>query len=109
MSGWNERKLDELFAAYRESLPDREPGVNFTPELWRRIDQRRKANFSLPRFARGFVTAAMALCFGMMALNWTLPSHNSMYSSVNAAYTATYVDVLDDEPQNEADSASESL
>ena len=42
MSGWNEPKLDELFAAYREALPDREPSAGFTPELWRRIDQRRR-------------------------------------------------------------------
>ena len=47
MSGWNEQKLDELFAAYRDALPDREPSAGFTPELWRRIDQRRKPSLSL--------------------------------------------------------------
>ena len=45
MSGWNEQKLDELFAAYRDALPDREPSAGFTPELWRRIDQKRKPSF----------------------------------------------------------------
>lgn len=102
MSGWNERKLDELFVAYRESLPDREPTVNFTPELWRRIDQRRKAAFSLPRFARGFVTGAMALCFVMTAVTWTTPS-------MSAANTASYADVLDEEHQNELETVGESL
>jgi hypothetical protein len=102
MSGSNEHKLDEVFAAYRESLPDREPTVNFTPELWRRIDQRRKATFSLTRFTRGFVTGALALCFAMTALTWTSPSMNSVY-------TATYADVLDEEHQHELESVGESL
>jgi hypothetical protein len=92
MSGWNEPKLDELFAAYREALPDREPSVGFTPELWRRIDQRRRPSFPVGRFAKRFVSAALALCFAMTALTWS--------PSINSAYTSTYVDVLDDEPRD---------
>ena len=92
MSGWNEPKLDELFAAYREALPDREPSAGFTPELWRRIDQRRKSSFSFGRFAKGFVSAALAFCFAMTVLTWS--------PSTNSAYTSTYVDVLDDEPHD---------
>ncbi len=53
MSGWNEQKLDELFGAYRDALPDREPSAGFTPELWRRIDQKRKPGYMFGRFARG--------------------------------------------------------
>lgn len=98
MSGWNEPKLDELFAAYREALPDREPSAGFTPELWRRIDQRRKPVLGFGRFARGFVTAALALCFAMAAVTWS-PSGNSIY-------TATYIDVLDDD---QGDAEGESL
>jgi hypothetical protein len=92
MSGWNNSKLDELFAAYREALPDREPSAGFTPELWRRIDQRRRPIYSFGRFARGFVSAALALCFAMTALTWS--------PSTNSVYTSTYVDVLDDEPRD---------
>jgi hypothetical protein len=104
MSGSNEHKLDEIFASYRESLPDREPSVNFTPELWRRIDQGRRVTFSMTRFARGLVTGALALCFVMTALTWT-PA-----STTNSVYTATYVDVLDDEgQQHEIDVVGESL
>jgi hypothetical protein len=102
MSGWNERKLDDLFVAYRESLPDREPTVNFTPELWRRIDEKRKVTFSLGRFARGIVTGALALCFVMTAVTWTS-------SPVNTAYTATYADVLDEERERELEILGESL
>jgi hypothetical protein len=85
--------LDDVFAAYREALPDRDVSPSFTPELWRRIEQGRRTVFSFPRFARGFVTAALALCFAMAAVNWPSASNYS-------AATLTYVDVLDDEPQD---------
>ena len=95
MSGWNEPKLDELFAAYRDALPDREPSAGFTPELWRRIDQKRAPTFIFGRFARGFVTAALALCFAITAATWS--------PAMNAVYTATYIDVLDDDSQHEVE------
>jgi hypothetical protein len=85
--------LDDLFAAYRDAFPDRDVSPSFTPELWKRIEQGRRTVFSFPRFAKGFVTAALALCFAMAAVNW--PSTSS-YS----AATLTYVDVLDDDPQD---------
>ena len=89
MSDWNEPKLDELFQAYRASLPDRDASAGFTPELWRRIDQARRPVYNFGRFARRFVTAAMALCFGMAVLSWT-PATSTVYS-------ATYVDALNEE------------
>jgi hypothetical protein len=33
-------ELDQLFASYRTSVPDPEAGVNFMPELWRKIEAR---------------------------------------------------------------------
>jgi hypothetical protein len=101
MSGWNEQKLDELFAAYRDALPDREATSGFTPELWRRIDQARKPSFVFGRFARGFVTAALALCFAITAITWS--------PSKNPAYTVSYVDVLDDDPAYSETVQGESL
>ena len=85
--------LDDVFAAYREAFPDRDVSANFTPELWSRIEQRRGMAFSFPRFARGFVTAALALCFAMAAVNWPSAPNYS-------AGTLTYVDVLEEEPQD---------
>jgi hypothetical protein len=99
MSGGNESRLDEVFAAYRAAIPDPEPSADFMPELWRRIEMRRRPAYSLRRFARGFVTAAFALCFGMAVLSWS-PSNSSNASST------TYVDVLnslDDEQQQEVE------
>lgn len=95
MSGWNEPKLDELFTAYRAALPDQEPSAQFMPELWRRIDMRRKPSFAFGRVARRFVTCAMGLCFALTAFTW--------YPSMSSVYTATYVDVLDDDRNKDVD------
>ncbi|MBD0326721.1 MAG: hypothetical protein ICV68_09830, partial [Pyrinomonadaceae bacterium] len=86
--------LDDMFAAYREAFPDRDVSANFMPEMWKRIEQSRRTVFSFPRFARGFVTAALALCFAMAAVNWQ-PSTTINYS----AGSQTYVDVLQEDPQ----------
>ncbi len=58
--GGTEEQLDALFAAYRECCPDPEPGRDFMPQMWRRIDANRSFSYSLKRFARGIITAAAA-------------------------------------------------
>jgi len=60
-------KLDSLWRAYREACADREPGANFMPELWRRIEARRSFTFTFQRMVRGFVTvaAAVTIAFGV--------------------------------------------
>jgi hypothetical protein len=95
MTGWNEPKLDELFAAYRDAVPDREASAAFMPELWKRIEQRRKQTFNFGRFARGFVSAAAAFCLAMGAITWS-PSSNPIY-------TSSYIDVLDDDLVHDVD------
>jgi hypothetical protein len=96
--------LDDMFAAYREAFPDRDVSANFTPELWKRIEQGRRSVFSFPRFARGFVTAALALCFAMAAVNWPSTASYSASSS-----PSTYVDVLEEDPQPDAEVHGETL
>jgi len=65
LRGSNDEKLDALFRAYRAACPDRDPGVNFMPELWKRIESRQTFTFSFRRMASGFVTAALALTIAM--------------------------------------------
>src|SRR5271169_3956184 len=75
-SGNNEERLDALFRAYQEACPDREPGPNFMPNLWQRIEARQTFTFSLRRMANGFVTAALALSVALgiyMAIPHTQP------------------------------------
>ncbi|MGO9229975.1 MAG: hypothetical protein ACLQKA_12320 [Bryobacteraceae bacterium] len=58
-------KLDSLWRAYRAACPEREPSANFMPDLWRRIDARRKFAFSFQRMMRGFVTVAAAFAIAI--------------------------------------------
>jgi hypothetical protein len=81
-----ERRLDGLFSAYRAAIPDPEGGINFMPELWDRIDARRRFAY---RLMKGFVTAAAALSLVLGVVAMRPEIRNAL------VYTATYVDVLD--------------
>jgi hypothetical protein len=81
--------LQALFASYRTELPDVEPGPNFMPGVWAKIDPQRSLTYSFRRIARALVTAAVGACLLMSAV---LTSINHP-QPVNSAY----VDVLDDD------------
>ena len=61
-------QLDALFRAYREACTTPEPGPNFMPQLWQRIESRQTFAFSFKRMANALVTAAMA---ASTAQSWT--------------------------------------
>jgi hypothetical protein len=83
-----ETKLDGLFAEYRSACPDPDGGVNFMPNLWRKIEARRMENVSVfRRLAQVCVLATAALTVAMAIL---IPRIQT-----EPVYTATYVDVLD--------------
>ncbi len=83
------REIQALLASYREALPDSEPRVNFMPELWKSIESRRRVTLSMGRIAKGFVTAAAAICLLMTALVVTPPK-----SAVSSNSNVNYLDVL---------------
>ena len=56
----HDARLNELFLTYRDACPDREPSVNFGPQLWARIEARENANNWFGQIAKGLVTAALA-------------------------------------------------
>ncbi|MCW5977303.1 MAG: hypothetical protein KIT09_04465 [Bryobacteraceae bacterium] len=85
----DEERLDSLFAAYREALPDPETGPAFMPGLWSRIDARRRSAKLLRRLTGAFVTTAVALSLIMAFQIARAPA--------NLAETTTYVDTLDEE------------
>ncbi|HBY64564.1 MAG TPA: hypothetical protein DEH78_32490 [Solibacterales bacterium] len=68
-----ERKLDQLFAAYREAIPDPEASPDFMPELWQKIEARQSPAVYWRRWANVFVTGALAasvlLSFALFSLN----------------------------------------
>jgi len=78
--------LDKLFAAYREVCPDTEPGPDFMPQLWARIEARRSFTLALRRFTGAFVTAAAAICIAV-AVYTAEPADSPVY-------TTTYVETL---------------
>ncbi len=70
-----EERLAALFAEYREACPDPDPGPDFMPQLWRRIDARRSFGNHLKRLARGFITAAAAAALLMGVFLARAPQH----------------------------------
>ena len=87
MRGSGESQLDALFRAYKDACPDPEPGVNFMPELWKRIESRQSFTFSFKRMASALVTTAVALSIALGA-------YMSMHSS-NPNYTSqSYIEAL---------------
>ena len=80
-------QLDVLFRAFRDACPTPEPGVNFMPQLWRRIESRQKFGFSFPRMANALVTAAVAatICLGV---------YTTIRRSDAALYSVSYVEAL---------------
>jgi hypothetical protein len=83
--------LDVLFGAYREAVPDLEPGAGFMPGLWARIEARRRFSLKLRFWAQLAASSAMALFIATTVFQF-LPDADSPTS-----YTHTYVEVLDEE------------
>lgn len=62
------RELDELLASYKSAVPDPEPGANFMPELWRKIEARKSLMLRVRKLTQVFVgaAAAISLLFAMV-------------------------------------------
>ena len=88
-------ELSRYLKAYRESLPDQDPGPQFMPRIWEAIEARQKVTYSFGRLTRAIVSAAAAMCLVLSAL--------SIESPVSPVYTTTYVDVLADDSAEDAD------
>jgi hypothetical protein len=90
--GNNERKLDALFQAYRNACPDRDPGVNFMPGVWQRIEARQRSTFSFLHMAQVFATGAAAVTLALGVYLY-LP-HNAATRA--GAYQQNYLEALAD-------------
>jgi hypothetical protein len=88
MHGSQDDQLDAMFRAYRDACPAPEPGVNFMPQLWRRIESRQSYTFSFRRMANALVTAAVAasICLGVYTTIHRAPE--------SAGYSQSYVETL---------------
>jgi hypothetical protein len=88
-------QIDGLFASYKAAVPDPEPGVNFMPELWAKIEARRSFVGRVKHLTQVFVAAAAAICLLFAMVLW-------VPSSDRPAMWGNYVDVLADShpPEN---------
>lgn len=83
-----ETKLGALWAEYRNACPDPEPGSDFMPRLWQKIEARRIETTSVfRRMAQACVMATIALTLVIVVL---IPRVQRQ-----PVYSATYLDVLD--------------
>jgi len=83
----DESRLDALFHRYRASCPDIEPGSNFMPGIWRKIESRHSFWFVFQRLARTTMSGCAALCLVLLVLNFASPPQPGRAS-------ATYADAL---------------
>lgn len=87
MRGSEDEQFDSLMRAFREACPESEPGPNFMPQLWHKIEARQTYTFSFRRMANAFVTAAVAMTIAIgVYMTMSSPSY----------YTQSYAEVLAD-------------
>jgi len=85
-------RLDQLFRAYREALPDPDASVNFMPALWAKIEERERSSNWFGRVAKGLVTAAVAAYLIIAMVSSSSTPTNAYY---NGAYNnGTFVDAM---------------
>ena len=90
-------KLDGLWVEYRDACPDPEPGPDFMPQLWRKIEARRvEATSVFRRLAQICVMATLTLTLLLSAV--LLPR---LQKNEDVFFTGTYVDVLAAEHNND--------
>jgi hypothetical protein len=83
----NESRLDEFFLRYHAACPEIEPGANFMPGLWQKIEARHSFWFVFQGLARTAATASAALCLLLLVLNLVAPTQSYLPAP-------TYTDAL---------------
>jgi len=81
------RELIDLFAQYKEAVPDPDPSANFMPELWRKIEARQSLMQRIRKLTRVFVGAAAAVSL-LLAMIEVIPRAS------NSEVHGSYVDAL---------------
>jgi hypothetical protein len=96
----DDKQLDALFAEYRMACPDPEPGADFMPGMWKRIEARRVATVSVFRhWAQACVLATVALTVLIGAVLiprlQSDPAANASYvEALMSEHSSDYIQVL---------------
>lgn len=85
----HEKRLDRLFAAYKQACPDPEPAANFMPTMWQKIEARRSPVLQWVTMSRRALVGALALCLVLGVVMGSAISSSQFYQS-------TYIEALDD-------------
>jgi len=75
--GDREQELNNILRAYREACEISEPGRDFMPRLWERIESRRSISRGVEWLARVFTSAALATAVAAALVVSLIPSKNS--------------------------------
>ncbi len=79
--------LNDLFQKYRAACPDVEPGANFMPGIWQRIESRHSFRFVFQQIARPLMAGSAALVLLLLLLNIVSSQHTRLTAP-------SYVDAL---------------
>jgi hypothetical protein len=80
-------KLTSLFHKYRAACPEVEPGANFMPGIWQRIESRRSFRSVFQQIARPLMAGSAALVLLLLLLNIVSNEHTRLTAP-------SYVDAL---------------
>ena len=70
----DDSELNQLFKQYRWACPDVEPGANFMPQLWEKIEARRGGLwFNFGRLGKNALAVSAALCLLLLGMNLAMP------------------------------------
>jgi hypothetical protein len=91
-----DRRLDELFRAYREACPDVEPGANFMPNMWAAIEARQVSTNWFGRMAQALVMAGLA---ASVILGMLVSSMNNRVATGSGPFleNASFIQALDED------------
>ena len=92
-SSERERRLNDLFEAYRMACPDMDAGVNFTPNLWAKIEACKVTTQWFRRGAMLLVTAGLAAS-AILSIASSLANHRTPGSRAVLNFDATFVQAL---------------
>jgi hypothetical protein len=104
----NDTELDQLFRKYRDACPDVEPGAQFMPALWQKIEAR-QSFWSVFEHLGGLIASASAvMCFLLLVLNLVLspaarnvvPTYADALMADHTAEKTYYAEAIRTNPDN---------
>jgi hypothetical protein len=102
-------ELDQLFRRYRDACPDVEPGAQFMPVLWQKIEARQSFWSVFERLGRLIASASAVICLLLLVLNLVsspaalnvLPTYADALVADHSAEKTYYAEAIRTNPDND--------